>query len=131
MEQRAYRRIEINIDGVFFVEQPNGERLEFPGIIKDISEGGIGIVINEVLDPAIVDAIDIGTQIHFQAFDSYDFFGDEHSVIVGSVSKAVRKVVNADSIIIGCKISILGKELEQYIKEKHVIQYMELKFMPE
>lgn len=127
MDQRRYERINIHIEGTFYVEVA-GRQVEFTGILKDISEGGVGIQITNGLSKDVLENIEVGTKMMFQSYDEYELLGEKHYDVISSDIVVVRKMTVDDNIIIGCTLLSLGYELDEYIKNRKLSLFMDINF---
>lgn len=125
MEKRWYQREKLNIDGVFFIQGAKIGKIEFVGMIKDISEGGLAIRVKDEQYIDIADEAEIGTTIRYFFIDEYEVFGEQKNPqLVGDVT-VVRKSKEHGELILGCTINYLSSDLESYISDRKVLAFFD------
>lgn len=95
-------------------EDPRYEKKQFTGLIKDISESGVGMYTNEKLE--------IGSEVTFELFTSFGkmkFYAD--------VMRVVDERRNAFNLYYGCSFTKSDKDLPRYLVEIQRIQLKKMK----
>lgn len=122
--RRLYERVELGIEGTFYLKQDDHTE-EFSGSIRNISENGIGVVLDPAVYESICEKIAIGNHIRFQALDEKGFSISEEVGIFQGSAEVVRSVVKNDGLEIGCKVSLQETEFQEYVKNKKVLLFFE------
>ncbi len=109
-DRRSYKRMLINKEAVLYVENK-----EISCLIRDISEKGVGLIIeNQYLS-----LFSKGTQIDFSFVDFLPF-GDEIETAIVRAEGFVRHMEqNGDTLTVGCYIP-LSDAVAEYVKHKSV-----------
>lgn len=123
MEKRLYRRENVNIEGLFYIQGAELGKIEFIGKVKNISEGGIAIEVVREEDISIADNVVFGTEIKFLYLDEYNLLEKKKSIHVEGVATVIRKEKKDNSLIIGCSFRRISPELEQYISDKKLVSF--------
>ena len=129
MEKRKYQRARINIEGLFYIQGGEYGKIEFIGVVKNMSEDGIAIEVTRKDDIEIADTVDVGSEIKFMFLDEYEVFKETRMKNVVGMATVVRKEKTSDKLILGCRIPRMSRELQQYIDDKKVILYLEKGFL--
>lgn len=124
MERRVYQRIRISIEGLFISLNENAYPTEIEGMIEDISEGGIKIIIKKDTESSKTPCLKIGDVLRFQAYDEYELFGNQNNDVVSGVIQVVRVDETKDSITLGCKFTSKTSQLEEYISNRKTSSFM-------
>lgn len=125
MEKRQYQRVSLMVEGVFYIQREEFGPREFSGIVKNISEDGIAIEVTKEKYITIAEIINIGTEIQFSFFDEYQFLMETRFRHLVGVATVNRKEKTGDSLLFGCDIRRLTKELQEYIDDKKILAYIE------
>lgn len=106
-ERRKFKRIIVDDEANIYIEN-----IEYPGMVQNISESGIGIVIPKTL-PIIN-----GQELKFQYIDRR--VAKQHVVISGE--GVVNRVEYTDdgSTILGCDI-VSSKKIRSYVSIRRVV----------
>lgn len=115
MERRRYERIRIDAASQFSMSDTSDGSLDFAGIIEDISEGGIRIVVSEAQYLDIADKISVGSEVIFQAMDEYMLYMTTRTDEIHGNAKVVRVEKYDDKYVFGCEMHYLNSSLEEYI----------------
>lgn len=125
MDRREYSRVDIGIEGSFYVHDKGNYVYEFVGTIENVSEGGIGVLVDTKEYEQITQLLNEGHNITFQAFDKEGFsIRQEEGIFDGKV-EIVRKTISDGVISLGCKIEDNISEFQSYVENKKVVLYME------
>lgn len=124
MNRRLYERVEVSIEGTFYRIQENSTE-EFSGTIINISENGIGILVDSNVYNTICAHIQVGDRIRFQAVDDSGASITEEIGIFQGNAEIVRSIVKNDGLEIGCKVSLQEFEFQEYVKNKKVLLFFE------
>lgn len=124
MDRRTYPRLQIEVEGLFILQNENIMPRDFEGLVIDISEGGLQLSIDYNKYSQALDDIKEGDVIHVSIPDEYELFGEERFDIVTGNAKIVRKTVDNNNIILGCKFLTRTSELEQYLIDRRTSFYM-------
>lgn len=111
MERRKYQRIKVSAESTFLMLDKKVIDREFCGVIDNISENGIKIVVNRTEAEHILPLINTNDSIHFQAMDNFNLYGENIDAIVRGDAYVVRREIYDDSIIFGCKINELYTDI--------------------
>lgn len=124
MEKRQYQREVINCIGLFYIQGGEYGKIEFDGVVTDISENGMAIKIVEPKCIMIADEVQVGTELKFCFIDKYEIFRETKNVDITGIATVVRKDKNADRLIIGCTFRGDRRKIEQYVSDKKMITFM-------
>lgn len=125
MERRSDTRIIIEVDSLFILQNANATEREFEGVLEDISEGGLCIEADYKLYSKVLDNINEDDIIHFSIPDVYQLFGEEISDVITGKAKVLRKSMDGDRVIFGCKFISRDEDIEQYVQNRKTSIYME------
>lgn len=123
MDRRYYQRTKLNIDAIFFLSDKQTFPREFNGILEDISESGIKVVLDPLTPEQIIDSIAIGDHIHFNSYDEYDLFGQSKDIVLSGDVIVSRKTSSSGKIVLGCKLYPITDELSTYISDKKTCSF--------
>ena len=124
MERREYQRIKINAASQFYSKKSEQFTVEFAGTIEDISESGIRIVVDDPMYFDVMNGLEQGTEIVFQAVDSYSYsYTDRVDVFEGRVA-VVHIGIRNGAYILGCRITVSNGNLQEYIKNRKVSLFL-------
>ena len=118
IERRFYKRESVDLNSCFIVFANAPGMREFTGTIADISEGGIGIRLNDSEYRYITDAITPGTHLTFQSMDEYNLFNEVHTDVFGGEVEVVRTVDETENRFLGCKLVKQTSEYVDYLQNK-------------
>lgn len=124
MDRRYYSRTKIRIESTFFIEGNDIGLRDFTGVIEDISEGGVRFIVDEEHRKESVDTIKNGTVIKFQAYDEYMLYNQMRDEVFSGEVEVIRIDECVDGTHFGCKINKLTDELEEYINNKKISEYV-------
>lgn len=125
MDRRTYERVKAEAKGTFIIRQGGKYIAEFVAGIEDISEAGIKVIVNAEEYDHVQELIGAGSQLSFQAVDNYNLYGNDVTKIFNGTVSVVRKELNGQSLLLGCKIRPLTRELQEYIEERKVSVFIE------
>ena len=125
MDRRLYRRITINAEGVFILDNNEISHREFPGVIEDISEGGIKIKMVKDEADHILPHLKTGSYLHFLATDDYTLFGNVNSAIISGQVEVLRQDTINNLITLGCKFKKYTSELLDYVSDRKLSIYVD------
>lgn len=124
MERRAYERINVQAKGSFVISDDEKFIAEFVAYIDDISESGLKIKVDANEYDHIIDLIDTGSKISFQALESFELYGKEVTKIFNGNVNVVRKENDGDNFYIGCSIKPITEPLQNYIEDRKISIYI-------
>ena len=124
MERRAYKRIVVDIESVFHLDDCNIVKREFVGLIEDISESGFKIVVDMHEYGSIVEQLDVGDKLSYTAIDTIADKITNEDVFLNGDAIVKRKVVEADNICLGCVFTNNIDEVSRYLNNKRVSIYL-------
>ena len=124
MDKRFYRRLSLDIEGVFILDKEDAPG-EFKGIIEDLSESGIKIIIDTNAYPNAYDAINENDLLYFTAADEFKLFDEDQSFIIQGKAKIIRKRVTKDALVIGGEIVSVSNEIMEYLLSRRTSIYMD------
>lgn len=125
MDRRYYQRAKVGVESLFFIEGNGPGLRDFEGILEDISEGGIRILVRKEQYKESVETIKVGSIISFQACDEYQMYNKTMTEIFMGKVEVLRIQKIGDDIHIGCKHVKLSQELEEYIRNKKVSVFLQ------
>lgn len=129
MERRYYQRVDVLAESTFIIPKKEFGKSEFNGIIENVSESGICIRVHDPKYFSIIAEMEIGETIRFQAVGKYRLYDENReSVFSGEISIARVNDVDGDKII-GCKIIRHTPELDSYIDNMCLSQFMDRIFL--
>lgn len=123
-DRREYERIEVGIEGQFFVRSEDGFICEFAGIIDNVSEGGLCVQIDKLTYKKVGDFLEVGQTLGFHSYDDNGFSVNEQSGVFQGEAKIVRKSMTEDAIDLGCQIDAKSENFKQYVENKKVYLYV-------
>ena len=123
MNQRYYQRTHIDVECMFFLSGKEISHCEFSGILENISESGVMIIVDPSTPSEIVDIIGINDHIHFDGFDEYNYFGEDRDDYLSGDVTVVRKESSDGRTILGCKFGPVSEELTNYIADKKTCSF--------
>lgn len=126
MERREYQRINISAEGAFVFLNTDSTYRECQGLIEDISENGIKILLSNSLSDKSLPSISDDASLHFQAVDNYDLYGNKKTALIMGKAKVVRQELQDDFIVLGCRVSEYTSELVNYnyVSERKLSHYI-------
>lgn len=124
MDRRLYQRITVNAEGVFILDNTNVSPREFPGIVEDISEGGMKITMTREESNHILPYLSTGKNLHFHASDDFKLFGMDKEAIISGQVEILRQENVDDFVILGCKFKRKTSELMKYISDRKISLFM-------
>lgn len=124
MERRVYTRIKVGADGAIFLQESEKSICEFAGIVDNVCEGGLGIILKNSDGNPDYNFLDIGQKISFHAYDNNGFNIEEAEGAFYGSAKIVRKSVVPDGLYLGCEIDLRSDDFQDYVKGKKVYLYV-------
>lgn len=124
-EKREYQRIKIDAISQFFVSNEDRYEGDFEGIIDNISEEGIGVIISDPKYFPLIDSLDLKKQFFFQAIDEYTVFRKETSDVFQGKAMILRTINKEDHYYLGCKITDSNHELQEYISRRKIAFFID------
>lgn len=124
MEKRQYQRENIDCLGLFYIQGGEYGKIEFDGIVINVSEGGMAIKVVKSESLAIADEVQVGTELKFCFIDRYELFHEIKDVNVSGMATVVWIDKNDERLIIGCEFHGDCKKLERYVAERKMITFM-------
>ena len=115
MERRTYSRLQIEIEGIFILQNENIVPRDFEGLVIDISEGGFKLSIDYNRYPTLLDNLHVEDIIHFNIPDEYMLFGEEKFDVITGKARILRKITKDNTVELGCKLIERNTELEEYL----------------
>ena len=122
-DQRRYLREKVNVSANFYIVGGEFGKVEFTGLIANISEVGILIEVKEKGYIEVAKTAEIGSEIRFIGIDEYEIFKEARIGYVEGTAKVVWTSEKDGLYSIGCEIKNLSQELEQYIADRKVIGF--------
>lgn len=115
-DRRYYSRLNINIPCIIYYKNK-----EYSGIARDISEEGIGILIND----KIKDNFKIDETLIFSFIDKFKKLNaiPKEYIITGNAKIKRISSTNENKIILGC-IYNQDHKIEEYVSDKKVTNYI-------
>lgn len=123
MENRMYQRVKLNIDVLCYIQGAPAGKVEFSGIVINISECGIAIKVSDERYVAVIDDASIGTEFRFLFVDEYELFKEEKTVHVEGTARIIRKEETPGGILIGCEIRGRKESVEKYVSDRKLISF--------
>lgn len=125
MDRRTYQRIKVDVESIFIVDNTSVSPREFEGIIEDISESGMKILIKAQDTLHLLPYIEKGQHLHFSAADDFHLFGQERSSIFSGMVEIIRReALENDLFLLGCKFKRYSNELQKYVSDRKLSLYM-------
>lgn len=122
-DKRRYQREKINVPTNFYIVGGEFGKVEFSGLIVNISEVGIQIEVKDSGFIEVAKTTEIGSEIRFIGIDEYEIFKEKRIGCIEGTAEVVW-TSEADGIyMIGCEIRNLSRELEKYIADRKVIGF--------
>lgn len=123
-ERRLHQRIVSQLQANFYIESDNNDPNEFGGIIENLSENGIKIVVSDQDDFKVVNEIVVGDEVVFQAVDEYELYGKTRMDIFKGHASVVRIEKDENDIVLGCEVNSISKDFEKYVSNKRISLYL-------
>ena len=124
-DRRKSQRIRIDAVSQFLVSHDDRFEGDFEGLIENISDEGIGVVVNNPKYTSLVEGLSINNQFFFQAFDEYTAFKKPISDIFQGKAKIVRIEKKNNHYYLGCKIVSSNHDLDEYISRRKMAFYID------
>lgn len=125
VEQRKYVREKLGISGNLYLVLPKRGQLEIAGTIENIGEFGIGFSFAE--NKLILDEIEDGLRGSLIFTDTYKIFHEEKFKYVIIQNVQIRwHMLHKGRMYIGCQMSHMTDEVEEYISDKKLLSYLNL-----
>lgn len=122
-DQRRYQRESIYVSANFYIIGGEFGKIEFTGLIANISEVGILIEVQETKSVEIAKTAEIGNEIRFVGVDEYEIFKEERIGFIDGIAQVVWTHEQDGIYSIGCEIKNLSRELEKYIADRKVLGF--------
>lgn len=124
MERREYERINVETEGAFYIREEGKLVCDFTGVVDNVSEVGLCILVDTNEYDKLDSIIKSGQQISFHAYDENGFSIKEKEGTYYGEAEIVR-ISSADNILsLGCKIAENSKDFQQYVKGKKTYVYV-------
>ena len=118
--RRLYERIDINVECVLYLK--DGEVMEINGLLRDISENGIGLFLEGPEE--VFDVLKEKMNLKFQFQDEFMIFKEICSHIVNGQAEIVRLQRTEDGMIVGCRL-LQPEKVEAYVRERKMASYLD------
>lgn len=128
LDRRYYSRIKLKLESILFVDC-NEEIKDLTGIITDMSEGGIRLIIDKKQYKDSINIIKNGTIIQFQSYDEYMLYNEMKTEVISGKVEVIRIEEYDEYIQLGCKLTNRTKELASYIDNKKISEYIKKGFI--
>lgn len=122
-DKRRYLREKSDVAANFYIVGGEYGKIEFSGVIANISEVGILIEVKDAKYIEIAKTAEIGSEIRFAGIDEYEIFKEERVEYIEGMAIVVRIDDKAGIYTMGCELKNLSRELEQYIADRKVIGF--------
>lgn len=119
-ERRAYPRIKIDAVSKFTVNTEDSLRCDFEGIIDNVSEEGIGVIIRKTVNNEGIYKVGVGDELFFQAVDEFALEGKNTTEVLNGKARIVRINILKDGYYFGCKIVSDNVRLKEYIRKRKI-----------
>lgn len=117
-DRREYQRIKVDAMCQFLLANEGRDICDFSGVIDNISEQGIGIIIEDSKWFEVVEKIDVGEELFFQAIDEYELYKSKVSEVILGKARILRKNVCDGKYVMGCKFTSNSKDLQEYVSKR-------------
>ena len=117
MDRRYYQRTKIDLESVFLLSDKDIFPREFNGVIEDISESGVKIVIDPLTSDVLTSCINVNDSLHFNCLDEYSLFGKDHSAVLDGEIKVIRKDATEKNTVLGYIFNPSTKNISNYVKD--------------
>lgn len=118
MERREYQRINVSAKGSFFAQDI--KNVEFVANIVDVSENGVRVEIDNEKYGKLLEPLDEGHVICFQAMEEFLVYDKSKVGIFDGKAIIVRKQIEDNLIIMGCRVYPPSNSLMQYVEDRKV-----------
>lgn len=125
MDRREYERVNVDARGTFIVKKDNQFVTEFTAKIVDVSEKGIRVEIVNDSDKDMASLITEDSTVSFQAMENFKLYHKETSEFFTGDVQVVYKVINEDSLILGCRLPRLNDSMKNYISDRKISIFIE------
>lgn len=122
-DKRRYQRERIDVSANFYIVGGELGKIEFSGLIVNISEVGILIEVDEPRFIEVARTTEVGSEIRFIGIDEYEIFKEQRTRYIEGTAKVVRTDEKDGIYTMGCELKNLSRELEQYISDRKVIGF--------
>ncbi len=122
-DQRKYSRERIDVAANFYITGGEFGKIEFTGMIANISESGILIEVIDTPSVEVAKTVAIGSEISFVGIDEYEIFKDRKVEFLEGTVNVVWACERNGKFSIGCEIKNLSRELEKYIADRKIIGF--------
>ena len=122
-DKRRYLREKIDVSANFYIVGGEYGKIEFSGVIANISEVGILIEVKEAKYIEVAQTAEIGSEIRFVGIDEYEIFNEQRLEYLEGTAIVVRFDEKDGIYLIGCEIKNLPRKLEKYIADRKVIGF--------
>lgn len=124
MDRREFSRVEVGAQGAFYLRDDGKLIYEFTGIVDNVSEGGLGVLVENEIYEKVCSYLEIGQRFSFQAYDDKGYNMNEEEGSFYGEATVVRKTVANDTIMVGCKIDNTCEDFRKYVEGKKVYLYL-------
>lgn len=124
MERREYTRVNVGAQSEFFLYEGENMICDFAGIIDNVSEGGLGILVEKDTYEQVGNKLEVGLSISFQAYDENGYSIEASEGAFSGRAEIVRKEPTEETLIVGCKIDETCNDFKEYVKDKKVYLYI-------
>jgi len=124
MERRGCPRIKIFADGIFYLQNDEAPAFEFTGVVEDISESGLKVVLDNVDVNEVLPIFSSDSQISFQIIDEFELLGEIKDEVIRGSASVIRICSFPNKISLGCKFTQINKELLEYVTNRQTLSYI-------
>ncbi len=124
-DRRSSERIRIDAVSQFLIKNEDSYGGDFEGIINNISDTGLGVIITKEKYFPRVKSLKVDDPIFFQALDEYTLFNKPTSDIFQGKIKIVRIEETDEGYYIGCSIESANQDLQQFISRRKMAFFID------
>ena len=124
MDKRLYQRIMCRVECILIPVDIQNPSCEIEGVIVDMSESELKISFNKSDSPEFLASLKVNDTIQFQAYEEYEVFDEQKEVLISGDAVIMRIVDNDSTIEVGCKYTKQSDELNEYIKDRKVTNFI-------
>lgn len=122
-DKRRYLREKIDVSANFYIVGGEYGKIEFSGVIANISEVGILIEVEDSAFIEVAKTAGVGRDIRFIGIDNYEIFKEQRVGYLEGTAKVIWTREDNGIYLMGCEIENLPRKLEKYISDRKVIGF--------
>ena len=122
-DKRRYLREKVNVLTNFYIVGGEYGKVEFSGLIANISEVGILIKVEDSAFIEVAKTAGVGRDIRFIGIDNYEIFKEKRVGYLEGTAKVIWTREEDGIYLMGCEIINLPRKLEKYILDRKVIGF--------